>query len=49
MVAQTGIPKRSYVDYENGKSDIQISKLQKIATTLGVTVGYLIGETKMKI
>ncbi|AZA90950.1 LexA family transcriptional regulator [Chryseobacterium nakagawai] len=46
MVARTGIPKRSYVDYENGKSDIQISKLQKIATVLEVTVGYLIGETK---
>ncbi|AYZ12921.1 LexA family transcriptional regulator [Chryseobacterium arthrosphaerae] len=46
MVAKTGIPKRSYVDYENGKSDIQLSKLQKIATALDVTVGYLIGETK---
>ena len=46
MVAQTGIPKRSYVDYENGKSDIQLSRLQKIATALNVSVGYLIGETK---
>lgn len=46
MVSKTGIPKRSYVDYENGKSDIQLSKLQKIATALSVTVGYLIGETK---
>ncbi|WP_053328566.1 XRE family transcriptional regulator [Chryseobacterium gallinarum] len=46
MVLRTGIPKRSYVDYENGKSDIQLSKLQKIATALNVTVGYLIGETK---
>lgn len=46
MVSKTGIPKRSYVDYENGKSDIQLSKLQKIATALDVTVGYLIGETK---
>ncbi|RKE81974.1 XRE family transcriptional regulator [Chryseobacterium sp. AG363] len=46
MVLKTGIPKRSYVDYENGKSDIQLSKLQKIATALDVSVGYLIGETK---
>ncbi|PTT19504.1 hypothetical protein DBR28_21370 [Chryseobacterium sp. HMWF028] len=46
MVLRTGIPKRSYVDYENGKSDIQLSKLQKIAIALDVTVGYLIGETK---
>jgi len=46
IVSKTGIPKRSYVDYENGKSDIPLSKLQKIATALDVTVGYLIGETK---
>lgn len=45
MVAQTGIPKRSYVDYENEKSDIQLSKLRKIATILKVTVSELIGET----
>lgn len=46
MVAMTGIPKRSYVDYENGKSDIQLSKLQKIATVLNVSIGDLVGETK---
>lgn len=46
MVAKSGIPKRSYVDYENEKSDIQLSKLRKIATILNVTVGELIGETK---
>lgn len=46
MVAKTGIPKRSYVDYENEKSDIQLSKLRKIATVLGVTVSELIGESK---
>ncbi len=46
MVARTGIPKRSYIDYEKGKSDIPISKLQKIAIALDVTVGFLIGETK---
>ncbi len=46
MVAKTGIPKRSYVDYESGKADIKISILQKIATTLGTSVSTIIGETK---
>lgn len=46
MVAKTGIPKRSYVDYENEKSDISLIKLQKIATTLDVSISELVGETK---
>ena len=46
MVAKTGIPKRSYVDYENEKSDIPLERLRNIATILDVSVGELIGETK---
>lgn len=46
MVAQTGIPKRSYVSYENEEADIQLSKLRKIATSLGVSIAELVEETK---
>lgn len=46
MVAKTGIPKRSYVDYENEKADIQLSKLRNIASVLNVSVTDLIEETK---
>ena len=46
MVAKTGIPKRSYVDYENGKVDIPFLRLQKIASVLEVSISEIIGETK---
>lgn len=48
MVVKTGISKRSYVDYENGKADIQLSKLQNIATVLNVSLSDLLSETKSK-
>lgn len=48
MVAKTGIPKRSYVDYENGKADIKLVNLRKIASVLNVSISELIGETKNK-
>jgi len=41
----SGVKKRSLVDYENGKADISLSKLQNIAIALGVSVSELIGET----
>lgn len=46
IVKMTGIPKRSYVAYENEESDIQLSKLRKIATALNVSIGEIVGETK---
>ena len=46
MVSLTGIPKRSYVNYENGQTDIPLSKLQNIATSLNVSISELVGETK---
>ena len=45
VVAKTGIKKRTYVDYENQKQDIPLSKLQIIAKVLNVSVSELIGET----
>lgn len=45
MVAETGIPKRSYVDYENEKQDISLERLRKIATFLNVSISALVGET----
>ncbi len=44
VVALSGINKRSYVDYEAENVDIPISKLQKIAKVLGVSVAVLVGE-----
>lgn len=38
VVELSGIKKRTYVDYENGKSDIPLSKLQNIATALKVNL-----------
>lgn len=38
IVELSGIKKRSYVDYENGKSDIPLSKLQNIAIALKVNL-----------
>ncbi|HAP94519.1 XRE family transcriptional regulator [Epilithonimonas hominis] len=46
LVAKTGIPKRSYVSYENGEADIQLSKLLKIASVLEVTISDLAGDSK---
>lgn len=47
VVAKTGIPKRSYVDYENEKQDISLERLRKIATALGVSVSELIGDDQI--
>ena len=44
MVIKTGIPKRSYVDYENEKQDISLDRLRKIATSLNVTISQILGE-----
>lgn len=44
IVTKTGIPKRSYVDYENEKQDIPLKRLQKIATALDVTISDIVGE-----
>lgn len=49
MVEITGIPKRSYVNYENGITDIPLSKLQNIASALNVAIGDLIDEEDKKI
>ena len=38
IVTLCGIKKRTYVDYENGKADIPLSKLQNIATALQVSI-----------
>ncbi len=46
VVAKTGISKRTYVDYENEKTDIPLDKLRKIAIALEVSISDLIGETK---
>nr|WP_277871407.1 XRE family transcriptional regulator [Tamlana carrageenivorans] len=46
IVSITGIKKRSYVDYENQKADITLSKLQIIANALNVSVSDLIEEDK---
>jgi len=46
LVSLTGIPKRSFVNYENGITDIPFSKLQNIATVLNVSISELAGETK---
>lgn len=48
IVKKTGLKKRSYVDYENGKSDIPFSKLQKIAKSLDVTISEICGEKELK-
>lgn len=47
LVELTGIPKRTYVNYENGKSDIPFSKLQNIASALNVRVQDFIEEKKV--
>lgn len=42
---RSGIPKRTYVNYENGLADVPISKLQNIATVLNSSVAELLDET----
>ena len=42
VVELTGIPKRSYVNYESGKTDIPLTKLQNIASALNVRIEELI-------
>ncbi len=49
MVIKTGIPKRSYVDYENEKQDISLDRLRKIATALQVSIAELIGESNNEV
>lgn len=44
MAVKTGIPKRSYVDYENEIQDISLERLRKIAIALDVSVTELLGE-----
>ena len=44
MVAKTGIPKRSYVNYESGKTDIPLTKLQDIANALSVSIADLVED-----
>ena len=46
VVALSGIKKRSYVDYESGKSDIPFTKLQKIARALKVSISQITGEAE---
>lgn len=46
MVVKTGIPKRSYVDYENEKQDVSLDRLRKIAIALEVSISDLIDEKK---
>lgn len=46
LAKESGISKRMLSDYENGKMDIAISKLQDIARVLKVSVSELIGESE---
>lgn len=46
LVSLTGISKRSFVNYENGLTDIPFSKLQNIAIALNVSISELAGEPK---
>ncbi len=48
IVAGTGIPKRSFINYEKGETDIPLLKLQDIASFLGVSISDIIGETDSK-
>lgn len=41
---KSGIKKRTYIDYESGKTDVPFLKLQNIAIALDVTIYELIGE-----
>lgn len=41
---QSGINKRTFINYEQGNTDIPINKLQKIASVLKVNILELIGE-----
>lgn len=48
VVELSGIKKRTYVNYENGISDIPFSKLQNIASALGVDIIDLIISVEQK-
>jgi transcriptional regulator with XRE-family HTH domain len=48
IVKLSGIKKRTYVDYENGKADIPLSKLQNIAIALDVTIFDLFDQNTIK-
>jgi transcriptional regulator with XRE-family HTH domain len=48
IVKLSGIKKRTYVDYENGKADIPLSKLQNIATALDVTIFELFDQNTIE-
>jgi transcriptional regulator with XRE-family HTH domain len=41
-----GLKKRTYINYENGDSDIPVSKLQKIAEVLDVSIQLLLSTSK---
>lgn len=47
VVKLSGIKKRTYVDYENGKADIPLSKLQIIATSLDSSIYELLSESSI--
>jgi len=49
IVSLTGIKKRTYVDYENEKSEITVVKLQLIASALEVNISDLISGAESKI
>lgn len=42
----TGIPVRTYQNYEYGKREISVDALQKLADFYGVTTDYLLGRTE---
>lgn len=44
----TGIPKRTYINYEQLKRDIPFTKLKKIADFLNVSISEIIGEDRTK-
>ena len=46
IVARTRIPKRSYLNYENEKTDVPLSKLQNIARALDVKIQDLISTSE---
>ena len=49
VVRLSGIPKRSYLNYENGQTDVPVSKLQNIARVLGVSISDLLNESNSSI
>jgi len=49
VVRRSGIPKRSYLNYESGQTDVPVSKLQNIAIALEVPLVELLDEPKSSI